>query len=367
MATHELLLGTRKGIMTLARGPAGWEVVGHAYDGVPFSYAWADRRTGLRWGCADHGHWGVKLYRSADEGQSWEESATPHFSGGETWQYGYPFGEPTTRPATVTYLWLLTGGGEDRPERLYAGTEPGGLFRSDDSGGSWQLVRGLWNHPHRDRWFGGGRDAPGLCAIIVDPRDSDHITVGVSCGGVYESWDDGATWEARNKGLTATFLPEPEAEVGHDPHFIAASRSEPDKLWMQNHCGVFRSVDGGRNWQNVSQENGPVNFGFPIAVDEIRGETAWVVPGISDERRMAVDGALCVWRTDDGGLSWTPYRRGLPQQRAYDEVYRHALDLSGDALVFGTTTGNVYFSADRGVSWETVGNNFPPIYSARFI
>jgi photosystem II stability/assembly factor-like uncharacterized protein len=353
--------------MTLQRDGDSWMVVNHAYDGVPFSYAWADRRSGRRWACADHGHWGAKLYRSDDEGHTWEETAAPKFGGGETWEYGYPFAEPATRPATVSYIWLIAGGGDDRPRRLYAGTEPGGLFRSEDGGDSWELVRGLWDHPHRAQWFGGGRDAPGLCAIIVDPRDSRHITVGISCGGVYESRDDGASWEVRNKGLWATFLPDPEAEVGHDPHFVAACKSHPEALWMQNHCGVFRSVDGGRQWQNVSQEGGPVNFGFPIAVDERNPDVAWVVPGISDERRMAVDGALCVCRTDDGGRSWMAFRSGLPQQRAYDEVYRHALDLSGDALAFGSTTGNVYFSADRGEHWQTIGNNFPPIYSVRFL
>jgi photosystem II stability/assembly factor-like uncharacterized protein len=155
-------------------------------------------------------------------------------------------------------------------------------------------------------------------------------------------------------------------EVGQDPHLIAACRSNPDMLWQQNHCGIYRSTDGGATWSYVSQSNGPAHFGFPIAVDETNGDVAWVVPAHSDERRMAIDGALCVCRTDDGGATWTAFRNGLPQQYCYDVAFRHALDINGDTLAFGTTSGNLFVSDDRGESWQCVGNYFPPIYSVRF-
>ena len=228
------------------------------------------------------------------------------------------------------------------------------------------MVRGLWDHPTRSGWFGGGRDRPGLCALVIDPRDSDHLYADISVGGVYESHDAGQSWAPRNQGLKACYLPDPHPEVGHDPHFLVASPSNPDVLWQQNHCGVFRSTDGGQSWADISQPGGPVYFGFPIVVDEQDADTAWVAPAVSDEDRYAVDGALCIGRTEDGGESWTALRRGLPQSDCYDIVFRHALDLSGEQLAFGTTTGNLFISEDRGDNWECLGNHFPPIYSLRF-
>jgi photosystem II stability/assembly factor-like uncharacterized protein len=137
-------------------------------------------------------------------------------------------------------------------------------------------------------------------------------------------------------------------------------------LWQQNHCGVFVSRDGARTWEDVSQEDGPVTFGFAVAVAADDPEMAWVVPAISDEKRMAVDGALCVARTDDGGRTWTTFRQGLPQRNCYDVTFRQGLDVRGDRLVFGTTSGNLFLSHDRGESWQAIGNYFPPIYSVRF-
>jgi photosystem II stability/assembly factor-like uncharacterized protein len=140
----------------------------------------------------------------------------------------------------------------------------------------------------------------------------------------------------------------------------------PQQLWQQNHCGVFYSADGARTWKRVSQKEQGVHFGFPIAVDESRGKSAWVVPGKADMQRMTIGGRLFVARTEDGGESWEQLSHGLPQENAYDVVYRHALDLSGETLAFGSTTGNLYVSEDRGDTWAAVANNLPPIYSVRF-
>lgn len=360
MRADTLILGTRKGLFVMGRSGSGWELRSHSHLGIPVSYADLDPRTGVLWACLDHGHWGAKLARSADLGETWEEAAAPTYPEGEEVKDGVP--------ATTEYLWVLQPGPADQPQRIYLGTNPGGLFVSDDGGESWALNRGLWDHPTRkEQWFGGGRDTPGVHSVIVDPRDSAHLHVGVSCGGVWESQDAGATWLSRNIGLRADFLP-PDAKdaVGHDPHCMVASATSPDRLWQQNHCGVFRSDDGAANWEYVGHDGaGPVHFGFPIAVADDDPDTAWVVPGVSDEQRMAVDGILRVCRTTDGGRSWQDQREGLPGSLAYDVVFRHALAQSGDALAFGSTTGNVFHSDNRGDSWERVGSHLPPIYSVR--
>lgn len=368
--TDRLLVGTRKGLLTFRPRPTGWALSSVDFAGVPVEYATRDARDGTLWAALDHGHWGPKLHRSTDDGASWSEVRAPAYPEGES------FRDPwtgKTDAATLVHIWTLAPGGRDEPGRVYAGTNPGGLFRSDDNGDSWSLVRGLWDHPSRlgvdggrPGWFGGGRDTPGLHSISVHPADSRRIIVGVSCGGVFETTDGGATWTARNQGLPAPALPDPEGETGHDPHHILRVASAPDVLWQQNHSGVFRSTDGGRAWTDVSETDGPVRFGFPIAVDPTDPERAWVVPATSDTERNAVGGRLLVCRTDDGGRSWRQLTAGLPQETAFDLVYRHALDHSGGRLAFGSTTGNLFWSDDSGESWVALGHHLPPIYSVRF-
>lgn len=359
MSNH-LILGTRKGLLQLEYDGKGWQQVRESFRAIPVSYAAFDPRNQMLWALLDHGHWSVKLHRSPDCGATWQEVAAPVYPEDAVMGDG--------KPAATSYLWCITPGGADQPNRLYIGTEPGGLFQSDDGGDSFQFVQSLWEVPERSEWwFGGGRDYPGLCSIIVDPRDSQHIIIGISVGGVYETLDGGKTWKAHNKGLYANYLPNSHAEFGHDPHFILASPSNPDVLWQQNHCGIFRSSDSGDTWQDISQPGGPAYFGFALAVDQHNADTAWVIPAIDAEYRMAVDTALCVCRTEDGGKTWHDYRAGLPQQNSYDVVFRHALDVDGERLAFGTTTGNVYVSEDRGESWACIGNNFPPVYSVKFL
>ena len=220
-------------------------------------------------------------------------------------------------------------------------------------------------------WYGtpaseGGDFAPGIHSILVDPRKQARVLVAVSTAGVLETTDGGETWRSRNKGMLMDYLPDPSAEWGHDPHSIALCAGQPDHIWQQNHCGVFYSTDGAATWQKVSDAEQGAHFGFPVAVDAEDGKTAWVVPGKADMQRMAIDGGLFVARTQDGGESWAQLREGLPQENAYDVVYRHALDNSGDRLAFGSTTGNLYVSENRGESWSVAANNLPPIYSVRF-
>ena len=360
MTHNKLLVGTRKGLLIFGQNGGDWSIESTHFEGVHVNYAVHDPRSDMLWACLDHGHWGCKLHRSRDLGESWEEVEAPK----------YPVGDmipPDFRtPAATSYIWLLQPGGLDEPNRLYVGTEPGGLFVSDDGGDSFHLIETLWRHPTNKHWFGAGRDHPGCCSIVIDPRDSRHIIAGISVGGVYVSEDGGETWEARNRGLYADYLPDPHHEFGHDPHIIVASPSNPDVLWQQNHCGIFRSVNGGRQWDNISEADGPAYFGFALCVDAEDENVAWVAPAVSAEFRVPVDRAIRICRTDDGGKSWKDLREGLPQDNAYDLIFRQAMDVRGDTLVFGTTAGNLYVSDDRGEQWRCLLNNLAVVYSARF-
>lgn len=354
-----VVLGTRKGVLILVKQGKGWQVTRQSFPGLEVSYAFRHPYTNDIWAALETGHWGPKLHRSPDGGSSWQEIQLPEYPQGAEINPGVP--------AALSYIWMVCEGHAQKPNQVFLGTEPGGLFLSEDRGETFDLVNGLWDHPSRDQWFGGGRDYPGLHSLVIDPRDPLHWIAGISVGGVYESKDGGVSWTPRNKGLIAEYLPNPAAEVGHDPHLLVASPGDPDTLWQQNHCGIFRSVDSAQNWKKVSEEDGPAHFGFAVAVDEQDPGTAWVIPAVSDEVRIAVDGAMCVSQTQDGGKSWKHHREGLPQENCYDFTFRHAVDIRGDRLMFGTATGNLFVSEDRGESWECISNYFPPIYSVRFI
>lgn len=389
-----LILGTRKGTVVFDFDNQHWTPRPIAHAGMPVCYAARDPRDGTLWASLDHGHWGPKLSRSRDGGHTWENAPPIKYPQGARYIVKYlptedfdpeaPTAEPEYQDATVYKVWNISFGTSDQPGRLYAGTIPGGLFVSDDGGDSWALNRPLWNHESRggdlfagnaasqNHWQGTpasidyGIFEPGIHSIVVDPRDASHMYVAVSTAGVIETTDGGNTWSGRNTGMLMDYLPNPESEWGHDPHFVTGCPGQPNHLWQQNHCGIFYSDNGAQSWRKVSQPKAGVHFGFPIAVDANDGRTAWVVPARADTERMAIDGGLCVARTSDGGESWQLFRQGLPQQDAYDIVLRHSLDVAGDYLCFGSTTGNAYISSDRGETWHCLGNNFPPIYSVRF-
>jgi photosystem II stability/assembly factor-like uncharacterized protein len=381
--SERILVGTRKGTFIVEKSGGRWRpsLAGHA--GVGVNYVARDPEGGALWALLGHGHWGAKVSRSRDDGKTWEDAA----------QVAYPEGaryvgmdmdengpkEGAVRPATLLKLWTIGFGSGGK---VYIGTIPGGLFVSSDGGQSFELNRPLWNHESRggdlfageptskNHWFGTpaseGEFAPGIHSISVDPRNPDRVLIAISTAGVLETTDGGKSWVGRNKGMLNDYLPNPEAEWGHDPHFIELCAGQPDHVWQQNHSGVFYSSDGAATWKRVSAPDQGVHFGFPVAVDQQDGKTAWLVPGKSDNARMAIDGALFVARTEDGGQSWRDLREGLPQEGAYDVVLRHALGNRGDLLAFGSTTGNLYVSENRGASWRCAANNLPPIYSVRF-
>ena len=388
-----LILGTRKGTVVLDRAGADWRPRPIAHAGVSISFAARDPRDGTLWSSLDHGHWGPKLSRSKD-GTTWEDAPSIKYPEGARFvkqvlpspdgESGEAAGEPEYQDAATLKVWYMGFGGADEPGVIHAGTIPGGLFTSRDHGETWELNRPLWNHESRggdlfagdatseNRWGGTpaaiayGEFAPGIHSVVVDPNDAQHLYVAVSSAGVLESKDGGQSWSGRNKGMLNDYMPDPEDAWSHDPHYVTCCKAQPQHMWQQNHCGVFYSADGALSWTKVSNPDQSVHFGFAIAADDQDGQTAWVVPGHSDAQRMTVDGGLFVARTRDGGQSWETFREGLPQEHAYDLIYRHALDASGDTLCFGSTTGNVYLSDDRGETWRCLGNNFPPVHSVRF-
>ncbi|MDJ0973499.1 MAG: glycosyl hydrolase [Planctomycetota bacterium] len=357
MATtsNRLLIGTRKGLLEVTRGDGGWSLGEMQLPGQPIAYACRDPRNGSIWASIDHGHWGVKLSRSTDDGATFEEVEPPKY--------------PEHTGKTARYYWVLEPGHADTPERFYVGTEPGGLFVTNDDGKTWQLDEALWALCTEHKWMGGGRDNAGVHSICIDPRDPNHVYVAVSCASVLETTDGGATWAYRSEGMRNDYAPEgtESKPYGHDPHFIAMAPSNPDVLWQQNHFGVFRSTNGAASWDDLTQPP-LVNFGFPVAAHPTREETAWIIPMDSDSKRVAIDGSLCVMRTDDGGSTWAEQREGLPQKGTWDFPLRHCLDVGtdGETLAFATTSGNLYVSEDGGGSWACLTNNLPMVYSVRF-
>jgi ligand-binding sensor domain-containing protein len=365
--SDRLLVSTRKGLFALVRQHGDWRIERTAFLGDNVTLAHVDARDGTWYAALNLGHFGVKLRRSVDQGKTWDEVAVPAYSAEDVVATGD--GKPAA-PATLRLLWSLQSGGDAEPGRLWAGTIPGGLFRSDDRGDSWQLVKSLWDRPERMNWFGGGYDFPGIHSICVDPRDSRVLRVGISCGGIWQSTDSGASWTVTTKGMFAVYMPPERREDPsiQDPHRMVQCRDAPDRLWVQHHNGVFRSDDGGWSWHDIANVP-PSVFGFAVAVHPRDPQTAWFVPAVKDERRYPVDGKLVVARTRDGGATFDTLRTGLPQQDAYDLVYRHgfAIDADGARLAFGSTTGSLWISQDQGDRWQTISTHLPPIYALAFV
>jgi len=223
--------------------------------------------------------------------------------------------------------------------------------------------------PERARWFGGGYDDAGIHSVSPDPREPDRVFIAISCGGVWESRDGGASWSVLGKGLFAPYVPPEQAEDSaiQDPHRVVRCPADPDTMWMQHHAGMYRSTDAGAHWTQLKPPCD--DFGFAVAVHPRDAATAWFVPAIKDEVRMPRDGALCVSSTQDGGKTWQVLREGLPKRDAYDLIYRHCLDVdsSGERLAMGSTTGALWLSDTGGESWQLLNAHLPPIHAVRFV
>lgn len=351
----KILLGTAKGLVILEKQQK-WTIVKVDFLGFPISFVYVDERTNTWWIALAHRHWGPKLHRSVDQGETWEIVDLPQYPEGAQLNNG--------QRATLKKMWCMQQAGENKPNGLWLGTEPGGLFYSADNGQHFELVQGLWDHPSRSnamQWFGAGRNHPFIHSIVVDPGNNDHTYVAVSCAGIFETYDSGTSWQPRNQGLVAAYLPNPQAEVGHDPHLLLQCAVDTKVLWQQNHCGVFRSNNGGQDWNNISDKAGFANYGFGLAIDPNDSKRAWVIPAISDEMRVAKDLALVVSYTGDAGQSWQALRQGLPQENCFDIVFRHAFQYFDSQLVFGTNNGNLYWSEDEGESWSKIASNLARI------
>jgi hypothetical protein len=364
--SDRLLVSTRKGLFFVERDGGRWRIARHRFLGDNVTLALADRRDGGIYAAMNLGHFGVKLRRSVDDGGTFDDVGAPAYPEGET--VGTGDGKPP-QPATTRLIWSLEAGASSQPGRLWAGTLPGGLFRSDDHGATWTLQRGLWDQPGRSGWFGGGYDAPGIHSICVDPRDADVVRVAISCGGVWTTHDAGTTWALTADGMFAAYMP-PELRGDpniQDPHRMVQCAAAPDVLWAQHHNGVFRSVDGALQWSEIANVP-PSGFGFAVAVHPHDADVAWFVPAVKDEFRVPVDGKLVVTRTRDGGRSFDVLDRGLPTAPAYDLVYRHALavDAAGDRVAFGSTTGGLWISEDQGDQWQPLDARLPPINAVTF-
>lgn len=306
---------------------------------------------------------------SRDGGRSWAECAeSPRFAVDHPVEVNAA--EGATAPGiwwerTVNQVFWLTPGHASEYGTWYAGSSPQGLFRSEDQGITWEPMEGLHGHPEFDEWTAAGSDetpdGPKLHSVVIDPRDADHLVLAMSTGGVLESFDAGVTWERLDGGLIG-----PEAR---EPYALAMGVTNPDRLWMQSHFGVYRMDLEERIWQRVGDSQGErPDAGFPIAVHPADPDIAWTVPMDGSEAwtRMPKDGRPTVRKTTDGGQTWTSHSAGFPKERCWWTVKRQCLAVDGyDPLgvYIGTSTGEIWFSRDEGENWRCVARGLPHIYS----
>ncbi|MFC9296818.1 WD40/YVTN/BNR-like repeat-containing protein [Streptomyces sp. NPDC057011] len=357
MADVLLLVGTRKGLFIgRRRGDGPWEFEGPHFNAQAVYAAAVDRRgpaPRLLVG-ADSLHWGPSVFSSDDLGATWREPAAAAVK------------FPKDTGASLERVWQLQPAGPEAPDVVYAGTEPAALFRSVDRGESFELVRPLWEHPSRSRWVPGG-GGEGLHTVITDPRDPDTVTVAVSTAGVFRTEDGGASWTPSNEGVSAVFLPDPHPEYGQCVHKIARDAGDTDRLYLQNHWGVYRSDDAGTRWTDIGGGL-PSDFGFAVAAHPHRPDTAYVFPLNADSDRVPAGHRCRVFRTRDAGETWEPLSKGLPAGDHYGTVLRDALctdDADPAGVYFGNRNGELYASHDDGESWQLLAEHLPDVLCVR--
>lgn len=323
-----------------------WRTEGPLLAGWGVYHATIDPRDGALFAATNHVVYGPTVRRSTDGGKTWKRSR----------KLGLPEGSGLTLNAT----WHIEPGRPEEPGTVYLGADPGVLFRSDDGGETWEPNRGLLEHPTRDRWLPG---AGGLCchSIQLDPGNPNRMYVAITAAGIFRSDDGGSTWMPKNKNVAYETLPDPYPDVGQCPHKLLLHPARPERLWQQNHWGVYRSDDHGDSWMRLDGNGLPSSFGFPIMLDVKDPDSAFVIPERSYEYHYTVNGRLAVYRTRDGGQTWEPMCQGLPEE-AWAAVLREASSFDADSLYFGTQGGS-FFSLAEGEVWVEGARYLPPILS----
>jgi hypothetical protein len=349
-----VMVGTMKGAFFFRsdRARRRWDRGGPYFPGLAVYALGYDGRDGRRrlWAGPESEHWGAVLESSDDFGRTWQGANAPRVR----------FPEPSG--ASLRRIWQIMPGRAAEPDVLYCGVEPAALFESRDGGKSFALVQGLWDHPHRPRWQPGGG---GLClhTILPDPREPKRIHVAISAAGVYRTDDGGRSWRTSHRGVRAEFLPDKHPEFGQCVHKVVRHPERPDRLFLQNHFGLYRSDDLGDSWEDVAK-GVPSDFGFGMAIHPHDPDTVYIVPLEADRYRWTPEGRLRVYRTRNAGRSWQPLSRGLPQEDAYEAVLRDSLatdSLDPAGVYFGTRSGKVFASRDGGDSWRLLADGLPPV------
>ena len=373
----KVLVGTSKGgfIFESNAMRAKWQVSDIQFKSWNVMHMQMDKRDGRIHAAVDHFVYGPTTHYSDDFGKTWKQAkqvpiiTRPSKSGRPASTVDEAFrseaGESIKdKPEKMVKVWNITPGRADEPNVLYAGAQPASLFVSRDRGETWTLNEDLFDHPHRGNWNPG---AGGLClhTILLDPTNLKRMYIAVSSAGCYRTDDDGVTWLPYNKNVRADFMPNKFPEYGQCVHKMTMHPDNPNVLFQQNHCGVYRSDNAGEDWTDIGEGKLPARFGFPIAVHPTDPKTIYVALEESDEYRMSVDGKFSVWRSKDAGETWQRKTKGLPKQ-AHLVVLREAMatdDFEDAGIYIGTNTGQLFYSRDSGENWELLADFLPPINS----
>jgi photosystem II stability/assembly factor-like uncharacterized protein len=375
MTQVKVLVGTRKGawIYTSDQKREKWEISEPIFPGWTVFHMSADlRRNNPRlYAAANHWAWGRSVARSDDMGKSWEQrSQTLAF--------------PKDMGLSIENVWYVTPGHESQPGVVFAGTQPGGLFKSEDWGETWSSIDSLNRTRYRQFWGpAGGAGNPCLHSIEIDPRDPNRIYAAVSSGGTYFTEDGGKSWDLCSHGIVVTtpaakeflasiadLFPQPKLPEDVDPaaldefHKFKIDLKNPDRLWGQSHVGVFKSEQRGKDWLDVTAGL-PSFHGFPLAVTKRNPDAVFVVPiEYGADNFRVVRGQFAVWRTMDQGKTWQKLEKGLPGPYDFQSAYRESMDTDGlesEGVYVGTTNGHVYASNDLGETWAKLPGTLPPI------